>query len=569
MTQPIRVHPKTVKEEMTRDIQPPLLPSFIEEVIVRDGTKIAVAVYLPPGKHSRSLPTLLAASPYRFDNNIAPAMPLFLWRETGPIDWYLEQGYAFAHMDVRGTGRSGGEYRYMDAKEQGDLYDVIEWLAGQSWSNEKIGGIGQSYYARMQWFMAIQAPPHLACVAPYDGNVDTYRSSAYTGGIPGDFPGQTWYNGTVRTINQHPASGTPRLLDWDYALAVRQHPTYDEFWVERCAAESLHKIKVPVFSIGVWRKVDLHLNGNIVGFERSGGPKKLLVFSSANLQQAVQDYSSVAFHEKYLLPFYDRYLKGVETNYESQPTVRYFSSGATELRTADAWPPRDVEVKSLYLQSGPTGSVTSLNDGFLKDAPPAGSGSATEYHYPNEGWRMGVVGNGPDGKPDPIRRVLSFTTDALTSDIEICGPIKLVLFAKSSSTDTDFIVKLSEQFENDELGKASGANPRYQIVSKGWLRASHRALDTSRSTELAPVYLHTDPERLKPDQVYRFDIAVMPSAHRFKKGSRIRLELSNGDSSVTEYVFTHEYAPWKVGHDVILHDQDHPSHILIPVRNTN
>jgi putative CocE/NonD family hydrolase len=555
------------KEKMLRDKTPPLLPSFVEEVPMRDGTTIAVAVYLPKDRPGVALPTLLAASPYRFDNNVAPAMPLFLWRETGPIDWYLEQGYAFAHMDVRGTGRSGGEYRYMDAKEQGDLYEVIEWLGTQRWSNGKIGGIGQSYYARMQWFMAIQAPPHLACVAPYDGNVDTYRSSAYTGGIPGDFPGQTWYNGTVRTINQHPASGPPRLLEWDYALAVRQHPTYDDFWVERCAAESLHKIRVPVFSIGVWRKVDLHLNGNIVGFERSGGPKKLLVFSSANVQQAVQDYSSIAFHERYLLPFYDRYLKGLETDYESQPAVRYFASGASDLRTADTWPPMDIEKRTLFLHPGPSGSVTSLNDGCLRESPPDAADSCTVHDYPHESWRMGVVGNGPDGKPDPVRRVLTFTTDALTSDTEICGPVKLVLHAKSSGVDTDFIVKLSEQFDPDDQQRVRGINPRSQVVSKGWLRASHRALDVTRSTDLAPCYLHVDPQPIEPGRVYHFEIAVMPSAHRFKKGSRIRLEISNGDSSVTEYVFTHEYAPWKVGQDVILHSSAHPSHLLLPIRN--
>lgn len=182
---------------------------------------------------------------------------------------------------------------------------------------------------------------------------------------------------------------------------------------------------------------------------------------------------------------------------------------------------------------------------------------------------MGVVGNGPDGRPDPVRRVLTFTTAALTSDTEICGPMKLVLYARSSATDTDFVVKISEQFAADGSHPAVDQNPRYQIVSKGWLRASHRALDTTRSTELAPVYLHTKPELLTPGQTYRFEIAVMPSGHRFKRGSRIRLELSNGDSSVTEYVFTHEYAPWKVGQDVILHDRDHPSHLLIPIRNIN
>ena len=141
-------------------------PTRIVSIPMRDGVKIAVALYLPsaPGKY----PTLFAASPYRFDNNHAPAIPMYLWRETGPVAWYLKQGYAFVHMDIRGTGRSGGDYRFLDRAEQRDLYEVIEWIARQPWSDGKVGGIGQSYYAMTQWFMGIENPPHLACIAPPD-----------------------------------------------------------------------------------------------------------------------------------------------------------------------------------------------------------------------------------------------------------------------------------------------------------------------------------------------------------------------------------------------------------------
>ena len=203
-----------------------LRPTEIVEIPVHDGIKIAAAVYRPPepGRY----PALLAASPYRFDNNLAPAVPVFLWRETGPIDYYLRHGYAFVHMDVRGTGRSQGEYRYMDEAEQRDLHDVIVWITQQPWSSGKVGGIGQSYYARMQWFMGIQNPPGLACIAPYDGNVDTYRNSAFTGGIPGAFP-STWYNSTTRAVNQYPIDGPSRLLTWDYPGEVQRHPIYDRF----------------------------------------------------------------------------------------------------------------------------------------------------------------------------------------------------------------------------------------------------------------------------------------------------------------------------------------------------
>ena len=111
-------------------------PTRIENVRVRDGVNIAVAVYLP--KDAGRYPTLFAASPYRFDNNLLPPTPQFLWRETGPIKWYLDHGYAFVHMDVRGTGRSDGEYRFLDSKEQTDFFDVIEWIALQPWSDGPI-----------------------------------------------------------------------------------------------------------------------------------------------------------------------------------------------------------------------------------------------------------------------------------------------------------------------------------------------------------------------------------------------------------------------------------------------
>ena len=535
-----------------------LQPSFVATILAKDGVELAAAVYLPEG--AGRFPTLFAASPYRFDNNVAPATPIFLWRETGPIDYYLSHGYAFVHLDVRGTGRSDGDYRYMCPAEQRDLYDVIVWITQQGWSNGKVGGIGQSYYARMQWFMGIQNPPGLACIAPYDGNVDTYRSSAYTGGIPGAFP-SIWYNSTVRNINQYPASGRSRFIEWDYVGAVKRHNTYDDFWKERAAAEHLDRIEVPVFSIGVWTKVDLHLNGNIVGFQRTRSPKKLLVFGSSSLFAAVADFSSVAFHETYLRPFYDHYLKGEKTSYPDEPDVRYFVPGAEEFRSAETWPPKGVSYRAYYLGAERTGSVVSLNDGSLGVNKADGS---TSYDYPNPQWRVGVVGFDKTGRSDPVRNVLTFTSAPLEKDVEIAGPIQLNLYASSSNRDTDFIVKLSEQYPQDGP-LADGAQPRSRVVTKGWLRASHRAVDTERSLTCAPWYSHVAPEPIEPGKVYLFEIAVMPTAYRFKKGNRIRVEIANGDSQLTEFVFQHDYTPDKVGRDTIFHNVEHPSHILLPV----
>src|SRR5262249_62315676 len=111
-------------------------PTKIIAIPRRDGVTLSAAVFLP--KKPRRYPTLLAASPYRFDNDYVPAYPMYLWRETGPIAWYVDQGYAFVHVDVRGSGRSGGDYRFLDKIEQRDLFDTIERLMAQRWSGVKI-----------------------------------------------------------------------------------------------------------------------------------------------------------------------------------------------------------------------------------------------------------------------------------------------------------------------------------------------------------------------------------------------------------------------------------------------
>src|SRR6202047_2152973 len=86
------------------------------QVSARDGVPIGARVYRPEG--SGPYPALFAASPYRFDNNILPASPQFLWRETGPIDFYAENGYAFVHMDVGCSGRSGGSFDFLGRDDQ-------------------------------------------------------------------------------------------------------------------------------------------------------------------------------------------------------------------------------------------------------------------------------------------------------------------------------------------------------------------------------------------------------------------------------------------------------------------
>ena len=112
-------------------------------VTMRDGVRISLCVYRPQAEGR--VPALFAASPYQHEFDTVPAFPLFLWRETGPIEWYVAQGYAYVHADVRGSGRSEGEFGFMDAAEQEDYVELIAWIARQPWCTGNVGMMGISW----------------------------------------------------------------------------------------------------------------------------------------------------------------------------------------------------------------------------------------------------------------------------------------------------------------------------------------------------------------------------------------------------------------------------------------
>jgi putative CocE/NonD family hydrolase len=166
---------------------------------------------------------------------------------------------------------------------------------------------------------------------------------------------------------------------------------------------------------------------------------------------------------------------------------------------------------------------------------------------------------GPSG-PDPIARVLTFTTAPFEQDVEVTGPAVLELFFSSTASDADIFVKIADQAPG-ELGK----QPRSVNLSKGWLRASHRQKDEKLSTPLRPFYTHTNPQPLEPGKVVKLELEILPFSNVFKKGHQLRLEISNSDSPITDGLFTHQYSWFKVGRDTINHSAEHPSRLILPV----
>lgn len=534
------------------------------KVKMRDGVKIGARIYRPVEKGK--YPALFAASPYQYETDSIPHSTLFLWREVGPVEWYVSHGYVYVHMDVRGSGNSQGDYEYLGPKEQKDYVEMIEWVARQSWCDGNVGGIGQSYYAWSQWFMGVQAPPSLKCIAPYDGAVDMYRDVGYHGGVYGDFL-NWWYNLMMRPNNAHRAANakTGNRMKPDLAWDFTMRQTYDKWWQARSAHEHLKDIKIPVLSIGHQGKMGLHERGNIIGYEEVSGPKKLILTGAKDAFEAHDLFDKIEVHEDWMKPFYDRYLKGIDNGYEKNtPNVQLFMRGSNRWLKEDHWPLKRAAMTPYYLRSGQSGSVNSLNDGMLSTEAPGADEGGTNYSYPDPKWHFGVAALGPQG-PDPVARNLTFTTPALDKDVDIAGPIIFEAWLSSTNIDTDIFVKLSDQSPQAAEDRAKGLQPASLIVAKGWLRASHREKDKQRSTKLRPFYTHQNPEEIKPGKIYTLEVEVWPAAHTFRKGHRIRLDLAIGDTLFTDSFFTHQYFYYKVGTDTYHHNAKNASRLLLPV----
>jgi len=524
----------------------------------RAGDVVRADLYLPAGADhgGERVPVLVAASPYQKALAYLPVHGQFPFREGGPIDFYLEHGYAYLWVDVPGSGRSGGLWDPVSRAEGEALYDVIEWAAEQDWSTGRIGMIGESYYCWSQWNAARMHPPSLVTIAAFDGGCDLYRDWLYKGGIPDFGFISSW---TASVLLQHQAMGLPvdggnRHL---HLSNIYAHPFDDDWHRERSPFWDLDQVTIPALSIGAWPKGSLHMRGNVEGFRRLGGPKKLLMIAAANPGEVQKLYATPEFHEREMLPWYEHHLKGVPNGVMDGPAVRLQVNRTAQDRTAGCWPPADVTAAEFLLIGKASGAVRSLNDGSLDEAE-AGNApwpGQTSFSYPDPEWTVGTTSAGPGG-PDHVRRIVTFTTAPFNRTREFTGDGVLVLFASTDQHDLDVVARLS-------LLAADGGWTPASIMSRGWLRASRRAEDEALSTAMRPFHRHDRADEVRPGEVYELRVPLVPMSFVVRPGERLRLELSCGDSPLIEGRMFQWYG-LKSGTDTYHHDVSYPSRLVLP-----
>jgi putative CocE/NonD family hydrolase len=262
-----------------------------------------------------------------------------------------------------------------------------------------------------------------------------------------------------------------------------------------------------------------------------------------------------------VLRWNDHWLKGIDTGITQEPPVKYWVMGANEWRTASDWPVPETQWTKLYLS----------NWERLTPNTPAAS-SASETLPPDAFVQM------PPTQSSVIQR-LRYMTDPLPQDVLVAGPIVVTLFASIDQEDTNWIVVLKDV--GPDVSVMSVREGEREVpkdlhereITRGWLKASHRAIDESRSKPWWPWHPLTREAQkpVKPGEIEEYQIEVMATANLFRKGHRICLDITSMDlptgvagATNAEYVPYHICSSKTVLHK-IYHDRKRPSHLLLPV----
>ncbi len=290
------------------------------DVPMRDGARLKADVFRPDD--ASTFPAILNLGPYQKDKLWVPPAnleerpnPLMNWETVNP-QWWVPKGYAAVRVDGRGSGKSPGECEPWSLAESIDLYDAIEWAATQPWCSGKVGLCGISYFAINQWFVANHQPPSLAAIIPWEGFADLYRDALFHGGLLSLFM-PNWYMAHL----MHHVAGR----------ASRHHPNRWQtntlhFWLHnnhdsgafRGAQAQWDQITVPMFSVGNWSGMGLHLRGNTEAFMRAATPhKKLRIHAGTHVHPF---YSEDGRRDQ--LRFFDYWLKGIDNGVMAEPPVK-------------------------------------------------------------------------------------------------------------------------------------------------------------------------------------------------------------------------------------------------------
>jgi putative CocE/NonD family hydrolase len=526
--------PLSRKLRIERDLRVPMA----------DGVELLADRYAP--EEGDGLPVVLIRTPYGRGGKDC--------RLYGEI--FAQRGYQVVVQSCRGTFGSGGTWQPFQTDVE-DGVATVDWLRRQSWFGGTIGMFGPSYLGFSQWAVAAECPEEIRALSVQVGTSQP-REMIYPGGC---FSLRTMLAWTYLVGSQAKGLSDARiklarpfklrgacdrlpLADADSGVLGEHFPFFQDLLTSEAAdaplweaidvSDKVAPVTAAVLSVAGW--YDIFLTGQLADYHRlrqAGQQPQLLV--------GPWGHTSLGWLGPVLrgtLRLFDTELRGLPGQPPEQP-VRVHLGGADEWLDLPDWPP-PAETRRLHLHSS----------GSLHDERPVAS-QPDRYRYDPRNPTPAVGGNSDPGfgprdnrKLEARADVLTYTTDPLPSDLDVVGTATATLYVRSSLPDTDFFVRLCD---------VHGRRGKSLNVSDG--------------------ILHLDPDTgaQQPDGTRRITIELWPTAHRFAKGHRLRIQISSGaHPRYTRNLGSGEplatATTSRVAEQNVFHDPEHPSAITIPVR---
>ena len=515
------------------------------KIPLRDGGYLYADIFRPDTT-TEKFPAIANITVYNKDKLWIPpadleeeANPYMNWEAANPL-WWVPRGYVCVRIDSRGTGKSPGRCEPSSYQESVDFYDCIEWLAKQDWCSGNLGTLGISYHAACQWRLANLNPPSLKAIIPWEGRADQYRDQAYHGGIFSmGFLGN-WINQHMarhllgRTRKYNPDSFSPDML-WQYL----SHDLDSEWW--RMCSARWDQIKVPVYTVGNWGGWGLHLRGNTEAYLCAASKhKKLRIHTGDHFRPFHSNEGKVD-----QLRFFDYWLKGIQNGIMDEPPIKLeIRTGGSkkpyEFRFENEWPLARTQWTKMYFSIEKERSSDEAHaEGRLV---PEEVATTRQISYSGSNPNKAGIGSGSSA-PGIGRSGISFVTDPMKQDTEITGPLMANLWVSSTAEDMDVMVTLRNIDPDGKEVFELGQQGQPVVLTKGWLRASHRKLDPQKSLPYRPYHAHNERLWLEPDVPVECQIEIISTCIVLKKGHQLRVDIHAQDSAGSGN-FTHFHADY-------------------------
>lgn len=458
-------------------------------VTLRDGTVMYTDIYRPVTEEP--CPAIIAWSPYGKENQVRPVPSVALsdlqkFEGPDPVYW-VAAGYAIMNPDARGIGSGEGDFQQWGLQQAEDGYDFVEWTAANDWCSGRVSFAGTSYLAISQWFIASLNPPHLTCIAPWEGFSDVWSQSLCAGGVPDyEFEKCMFYK-NFRGLHEGEQMG----------VMCEQQPLFSSYWDDKRAR--IENIQVPAYVVASYTN-KVHTRGTLESYKNCGAKEKWLRIHNTH------EWHDFYTHQDDLRRFFDFYMKKEDNGWNQTAPVRMavLNPGGEDLhRELEAYPFEGTFVKLYYLDANENAACESCPE------------TPGDLSYTSEAEDPGVP--------------FTLTFDEYT---EIVGRISLHLeFASETAEDADIFVQAEKlDAEGNVLPVLVKGAPYAKPGEAGSFEWGNGRQRVSLCDSKTPV-LMTPGERVS------VNISLCPMGMIFEPGQKLRITIYSHDFAKPELPF--------------------------------